>query len=148
MQTFSSSNTISTLWGQLTRQCVKITWPIFFFYDIAAGRSLSESQFRRMCWCSLQIIYQFLNCVDRPRKTGFMIIMYAMKQAFLTKVSASRKCLKAKKNLWQPVSYWWKKAPHQPITKLYGKPHDLVAEEEGEVVGGTAAKEWQQQWRW
>ena len=24
-------------------------------------------------------------------------------------------------------SYWWKKAPHQPITKSYGKPRDLVA---------------------
>ena len=35
-------------------------------------------------------------------------------------------------------------APHQPITKLYGKTRDLVAEEQGEVGGGTAAKEWQQ----
>ena len=31
-----------------------------------------------------------------------MIIMYAMKQAFLTKVSASRKCLKAKKTCDNP----------------------------------------------
>ena len=30
------------------------------------------------------------------------------------------------------------KAPHQPITKLNGKPLDLVAEEWGEVVGVTA----------
>ena len=30
-------------------------------------------------------------------------------------------------------SDWWKKAPDQPITKLYGKPLDLVAEEQ--VVG-------------
>ena len=34
-------------------------------------------------------------------------------------------------------SYWWKKAPHQPITKLHGKTHDLVAGEQGKVVGGT-----------
>ena len=27
-------------------------------------------------------------------------------------------------------SYWWKKAPHQPITKLYGKLRDLVAEKQ------------------
>ena len=33
-------------------------------------------------------------------------------------------------------SYWWKKAPHQPITKLYGIPRDLVAEEQEEDVGG------------
>ena len=38
-------------------------------------------------------------------------------------------------------SYWWKMAPHQPVTKLYGKTHDLVAEEQGKVVGATAAKE-------
>ena len=38
-------------------------------------------------------------------------------------------------------SYWWKKASNQPIAKLYGKPHDLVAKEQGEVVGGTAAEE-------
>ena len=31
-------------------------------------------------------------------------------------------------------SYWWRKTPHQPITKLHGKTHDLVAEEQGEVV--------------
>ena len=36
----------------------------------------------------------------------------------------------------KPCSYWWKKAPHQPVTKLYGKPCDLVAEEEGEGLGG------------
>ena len=42
-------------------------------------------------------------------------------------------------------SYCWKKAPNQPITKLYGKTLDMVAEEQGEVVGGKAAKEWQQQ---
>ena len=28
-------------------------------------------------------------------------------------------------------SCWWKKAPHQPITKLYDKSRDLVAEERG-----------------
>ena len=27
-------------------------------------------------------------------------------------------------------SYWWKKAPHQPITTLHGKTHDLVAGEQ------------------
>ena len=30
-------------------------------------------------------------------------------------------------------SNWWKKAPHQKITKLYGKTRDLVAEEQREV---------------
>ena len=34
-------------------------------------------------------------------------------------------------------SYWWKKAPHQPVTKLHGKTRDLVAGEQGKVVGGT-----------
>ena len=38
-------------------------------------------------------------------------------------------------------SYWWKKAPHQPITKLYGKPRDVVAGEQGKVEGGTAVEE-------
>ena len=38
-------------------------------------------------------------------------------------------------------SYWWKKAPHQPTTKLYGKTRDLVAEELVEDLGGTAAKD-------
>ena len=38
------------------------------------------------------------------------------------------------------LSYWWKKALHQPITKLYGKTRDLIAEEQ-EVVGGMAVKE-------
>ena len=37
-------------------------------------------------------------------------------------------------------SYWWKKAPHQPITKLYGKPHDLVAEEQGKLWEGRRRK--------
>ena len=46
-----------------------------------------------------------------------------------------------KKKLCYSLSYWWKKAPHQPITKLHGKPRDLVAEEQGEVVGGMVAKE-------
>ena len=35
-------------------------------------------------------------------------------------------------------SYWWKKAPHQLITKLHGKTRDLVAGEQGEVVEGPA----------
>ena len=30
-------------------------------------------------------------------------------------------------------SYWWKKAPHQPITKLHDKSHDLVAEGQGKM---------------
>ena len=50
------------------------------------------------------------------------------KSVFKQEVFASKK----------PHSYWWKKAPHQPITKWYGKPRDLVAEEQGEVVGGMA----------
>ena len=37
-------------------------------------------------------------------------------------------------------SYWWKKAPHQPITKLYGKPHDLVAEDQGTLCEGRRWK--------
>ena len=32
--------------------------------------------------------------------------------------------------------YWWKKAPHQPITKLHGKTRDLVAGGQEEVVEG------------
>ena len=35
--------------------------------------------------------------------------------------------------------YWWKRAPHQPITKLYGKTCDLVAEEQ--------EKSWEGRWR-
>ena len=38
-------------------------------------------------------------------------------------------------------SYWWKKALHQPVTKLYGKTRDLVAKEQAEVVGGMEAEE-------
>ena len=41
--------------------------------DVAARRSLLESRFWLMCWWGLQTIYQFLNCVDRPSKTGPMI---------------------------------------------------------------------------
>ena len=37
-------------------------------------------------------------------------------------------------------SYWWKKAPHQPITKLYGKPRDLVAGEQGKLWEGRQRK--------
>ena len=51
------------------------------------------------------------------------------------KVSTSRKCSQAKKT----HSYWWKKAPHQPITKLNGKQHDFVAEEQGKL--------WEVRWR-
>ena len=36
--------------------------------------------------------------------------------------------------------YWWKKAPHQPITKLYGKPHDVVAEGQGKLWEGRRWK--------
>ena len=63
-----------------------------------------------------------------------------VKLPFLTKCPQAGSVFKQEKNL-TPLSYWWEKAPHQPITKLYGKPCDLVAEELGEVVGGTAAKE-------
>ena len=44
--------------------------------------------------------------------------------------------VQAKKTL----SYWWKKAPHQPITKLHGKPCDLVAKGGGEDLEGTGRK--------
>ena len=37
-------------------------------------------------------------------------------------------------------SYWWKKAPHLPITKLHGKPRYLVAEGQGEDLEGTGLK--------
>ena len=37
-------------------------------------------------------------------------------------------------------SYWWKKAPHQLITKLYDKQHDLVAEEQGKSWEGQRRK--------
>ena len=37
-------------------------------------------------------------------------------------------------------SYRWKKAPHQPITKLYGKPRDSVAEEQGKLWEGRRWK--------
>ena len=33
-------------------------------------------------------------------------------------------------------SYRWKKAPHQPITKLDGEPRDLVAEEQEKLWEG------------
>ena len=29
-----------------------------------------------MCWCGLQTIYTFLNCVDGPSKTGVMINIF------------------------------------------------------------------------
>ena len=35
------------------------------------------------------------------------------------------------------LSCWWKRAPHQPITKLHGKPRDLVA---GGVWKGQGGK--------
>ena len=35
------------------------------------------------------------------------------------------------------LSCWWKRAPHQPITKLHGKPRDLVA---GGGLEGTGWK--------
>ena len=37
-------------------------------------------------------------------------------------------------------SYRWKKAPHDPITKLYGKPHDLVVGEQGKLWEGQQRK--------
>ena len=37
-------------------------------------------------------------------------------------------------------SYLWKKAPHQPITKSYGKTRDLVAEEQGKLWEGQQQK--------
>ena len=57
-----------SLRGCQTGQCVQITWPIQD--DISAKRSLSESPFQLVC---LQTIYQSINCVDRPSKTGFTI---------------------------------------------------------------------------
>ena len=127
---------------------------------MAARRGLRESWFWCTCWCNLQTICQFLNRVD---KTGNMIknvrhtfwqtlpsrllrVWCRKKQskwASLTKVSANRKCFQAKnknkKHLCYSLSYWWKKAPHQPITKLYGKPYGLVPEEQGKV--------WEGRWR-
>ena len=39
---------------------------------------------------------------------------------------------------WEKThSHWWKKAPHQPITKWHVKTRHFVAGEQGEVVGGT-----------
>ena len=40
-----------------------------------------------------------------------------------------------KKTLCYSFSYWWKKAPHKPVTKLYGKPCDLAAEDPGRSCG-------------
>ena len=50
----------------------------------------------------------------------------------------SQKCQQAGSVCKQETrSYWWKKAPHQPITKLHGKPRDLVAEEGGKLREGV-----------
>ena len=105
-----------------------------FKMDVAVRRSLRESQFQLMCWCGLQTIYQFLNCVDWPSKTGLMI--NNVHRAFREHCRAFGAGRSEKK-----------KAPQQPITKWRGKAPDLVAEEQAEVVGGTTAKEWQRQWR-
>ena len=125
------------------RPSPKIKWPIYD--DVAARRSLRESQ--------------FFNHVDRLSKTGLMInnVRHAFlwtlpscllcvwcrkkqsKWASLTKVSTSRKCLRAKKMCYS-LSYWWKKAPHQPTTKLYGKTCDLVAAEQGKLWEGQRRK--------
>ena len=37
-------------------------------------------------------------------------------------------------------SYWRKKSPHQPITKLYGKPRDLAAGGQGKLWEGRRQK--------
>ena len=93
-------------------------------------------------------MYQFLNFVDRPSKTGLMI--KNVRTAFsLTLPShllhvccafgAGRDgqngllCVFASE---KTRSNWWKKAPHQPITKLHGKTRDLVAGGQEEVVEG------------
>ena len=39
----------------------------------AESEQTTSKRFQRMCWCGLQTIHQFLNRVDRPRKTGHMI---------------------------------------------------------------------------
>ena len=63
-----------------------------------------------------------------------------VKTGFSHKSVPKQEVFASKKRLCYSLSYWWKRAPHQSITKLYGKPRDLVAEEQGEVVGGMAAK--------
>ena len=62
-------------------------------------------------------------------KTGFCHESVRKQEAFASKKTCNS------------LSYWWKKAPYQPIPKLYGKLRDLVVEEQRKVVGGTAAEE-------
>ena len=104
-----------------------------------------------MCWSSLQAVYQFLNCVDRPSKTRLMInnVWHAFSLTLpsrllrvwcrkrrstwtsLTKVSASRKSLRVKKHV--PIGG---KRHHTTIPKLHGKTRDLVAGGREEFVEG------------
>ena len=116
-----------------------------FKTDVALRRSLSGSRFWLMFWCGLQTIYQFLNCVDGPSKSGLIInnIRHAFRKHcrhICCAVDAGRsdknglfsqKCPQAivfasKKKKKPPslVGVVPKKAPHQPITKLYGKAPD------------------------
>ena len=93
-------------------------------------------------WGSLQTIYQFLNRVDRPSKTGDM--MNNVRNVFFAHIIGTfAACLVQEETLqmgFSPesvhkqevfarkitCSYWWKKAPHQPITKFYSKTRDWV----------------------
>ena len=101
-----------------------------------------------MCWCGLQTIYNFLNCVDRPSKTGVMINivrhMFSLTfpsrlvQEEAIKTGCSRESVRKQEVFAskKTCSFCWKKAPHQPITKLYDKSCDLVAEERGKLCEG------------
>ena len=59
-----------------------------------------------------------------------------VKTGFFHKIVRKQEVFASKKT----CSYWWKKAPHQPITKLYGKPRDLVAGEQGKLWEGQQRK--------
>ena len=91
-----------------------------------------------LCSNGVQTIYQFLNCVDRPSKTGVtkMNVRHAFSQilpsrlvqeetietGFSHKSVRKQEVFACKKTL----SYWWKKAPHQPITKLWQNTFQLL----------------------
>ena len=77
------------------------------------------------------VVVTFAACLvqEETVKTGFSHKRVRKQEGFASK---------------KACSYWWKKAPLQPITNVYGKPHDLVAEEQGEAVG-REGEEWQRQ---
>ena len=51
-----------------------------------------------------------------------------------------RTCQQAGSASKKTLFYWWTKAPHQPTTKLHGKPLDLVAKGRGKIWKGRGGK--------